>query len=169
MPRRGAIALILTAAGLILLLTFRTPDLPIVAGGRRAGNVAAAQGPGAIVGQANPGSANSPAPTNGPGSTSVPATKKPTGGTIDGPVVQTRYGDVQVEVKLNGNRLTDVVPLALPIDRARSALISQYAEPILRSEALQAQSAQIDLVSGATYTSEGYAQSLQAALDRANG
>jgi uncharacterized protein with FMN-binding domain len=168
MPRRGAIALILTTAGLVLLLTFKTPDLPVVPGGRRAANVGATQDPGAIVGQANPGSRTAPGSTVAPG-TNPPATKKPTGGTLDGPVVQTRYGDVQVEVKLDGNRLTDVVPLALPNDRARSALISQYAEPILRSEALQAQSAQIDLVSGATYTSEGYAQSLQAALDRANG
>ncbi len=48
-------------------------------------------------------------------------------------------------------------------------MISQYAAPVLRSEALQAQSAQIDLVSGATYTSDGYAQSLQAALDQAHG
>jgi uncharacterized protein with FMN-binding domain len=58
--------------------------------------------------------------------------------------------------------------LALPNDRPRSQFISAQAEPLLRSEALSAQSARIDIVSGATYTSEGYAQSLQAALDRAH-
>ena len=55
----------------------------------------------------------------------------------------------------------------MPSDATRSQMIAQYAAPILRSEALTAQSAQINLVSGATYTSEGYAQSLQAALDQA--
>ena len=55
----------------------------------------------------------------------------------------------------------------LPYDRARSAEISQYVAPVLRSEALAAQGAQIDTVSGATYTSDAYAQSLQAALAQA--
>ena len=55
----------------------------------------------------------------------------------------------------------------MPFDHPRSEAISQYVEPLLRSEALQAQSAQIDLVSGATYTSDAYARSLQSALDQA--
>jgi uncharacterized protein with FMN-binding domain len=57
----------------------------------------------------------------------------------------------------------------LPSDRDRSLRISQQAEPLLRNEALQAQSANVDLLSGATYTSEGYARSLQGALDKAAG
>ncbi len=77
------------------------------------------------------------------------------------------YGDVQVRVTLNGSKIVDVQALKLPSDRSRSARISNAAGPILRTEALQAQSAHIDLVSGATYTSESYAQSLQGALDRA--
>ena len=52
-------------------------------------------------------------------------------------------------------------------EHSRSQFISQQAGPLLQQEALQAQSAQIDIVSGATYTSESYAQSLQSALDRA--
>jgi uncharacterized protein with FMN-binding domain len=87
--------------------------------------------------------------------------------TIAGPAVDVRYGIVQVAVTLQGNRITDVTALQLPSDRARSRAISQYAAPILRSEALQAHSAQIDSVSGASYTSDGYAQSLQGALDQA--
>jgi hypothetical protein len=59
-------------------------------------------------------------------------------------------------------------PAALPFDRSRSQEISQVVGPLLRSEALAAQSASIDVVSGATYTSNGYAQSLQSALDRAH-
>jgi uncharacterized protein with FMN-binding domain len=83
---------------------------------------------------------------------------------VTGPVVSTRYGDVQVQTTVSGGRLTDVQALQLPSDRARSAFISQTAAPMLRDEALQAQSGQIDTISGATYTSEAYAQSLQAAL-----
>ena len=79
--------------------------------------------------------------------------------------MSTRYGNVQVEVDLAGGRITDVVALQLPSDRRQSAEISNYVAPILHDEALQAQTAQIDVVSGATYTSEAYAQSLQAALD----
>ncbi|MDP9483029.1 MAG: FMN-binding protein, partial [Chloroflexota bacterium] len=74
---------------------------------------------------------------------------------------------VQVQVTIANGQVADVIALQLPADRSRSAQISQYAEPILRSEALQAQNAQIDLVSGATYTSDAYAQSLQGALDQA--
>ena len=75
-------------------------------------------------------------------------------------------GDVQVRVTMNGSRIVDVQALQLPHDRSRSASISNAAGPILRREALQAQSANIDLVSGATYTSESYAESLQGALDK---
>jgi uncharacterized protein with FMN-binding domain len=83
---------------------------------------------------------------------------------VKGPVESTPYGDVQVEVKESAGRITDVVALQLPYDRQHSAEISQYVEPILHDEALQAQSAQIDLISGATWTSGGYQASLQGAL-----
>jgi uncharacterized protein with FMN-binding domain len=82
-------------------------------------------------------------------------------------VAQTRFGPVQVQVTIAGGKITDVTALQLPFDHPRSAEISGIVEPMLRSEALAAQSAQIDLISGATYTSDAYAQSLQAALDQA--
>ncbi|MEY2447019.1 MAG: hypothetical protein QOH79_495 [Acidimicrobiaceae bacterium] len=101
-------------------------------------------------------------------STSTTATTTPGGTrTVDGPVASNEYGDVQVRVTLKGSQVVDVQALQLPHDRSRSARISDAAGPILRTEALQAQSAQIDLVSGATYTSESYAESLQGALDKA--
>ena len=84
---------------------------------------------------------------------------------IDGPTVDSQYGPVQVRVTLQGTRLTDVTALQLPSDRARSRQISANAAPKLRQEALTAQSANIDTVSGASYTSEAYASSLQAALN----
>jgi uncharacterized protein with FMN-binding domain len=76
---------------------------------------------------------------------------------------------VQVRITVSGGRISDITALQLPTDRRRSQQISQYAGPILRSEAIAAQSASIDTVSGATYTSQGYEQSLQSALDQAHG
>jgi uncharacterized protein with FMN-binding domain len=87
--------------------------------------------------------------------------------TVEGDAISTRYGDVQVRVIVSGGRLVDVQAEQLPSDRSRSQAISSDAGPQLRNEALRAQSARINTVSGATYTSDGYAQSLQSALDRA--
>jgi uncharacterized protein with FMN-binding domain len=106
------------------------------------------------------------AAAGGPPTSSSPTTAGTTR-TVDGPVVTNRYGDVQVRVTLRGKQIVDVQALTLPSDRSRSQEISQYAGPRLRAEVLQAQSAQIDLISGASYTSDSYAQSLQGALDRA--
>jgi uncharacterized protein with FMN-binding domain len=87
---------------------------------------------------------------------------------VTGAVSMTAYGPVQVQIRVRGSRIVSIDNLALPFDRNRSQEISSIAGPLLRSEALQAQSARIDVVSGATYTSDGYAQSLQSALDRAH-
>jgi uncharacterized protein with FMN-binding domain len=117
-----------------------------------------------------------PLPTVAPNVTAAPTqtpkantAKAPAGGnrTVVGPTIQTRFGPVQVEVVLKGTTIVDVKALQLPNDRSRSVRISQAVEPILRQEALQAQSANIDLVSGGSWTSDGYAQSLQGALDAA--
>ena len=84
--------------------------------------------------------------------------------TATGPTVNTRWGPVQVQVTVTAGRLTEISALQLP-SGGRSSQISSVAEPILRSQALQAQGANIDGVSGATFTSTAYARSLQAALD----
>ena len=102
------------------------------------------------------------------------ATKAPTASaapaagtsTVTGSVVSTRYGDVEVSITIANGKVASVQAVELP-SGGRSGRISDYAGPILSSEALQAQSAQIDIVSGATYTSQAYAQSLQSALDQA--
>jgi uncharacterized protein with FMN-binding domain len=83
---------------------------------------------------------------------------------LTGPVIDTQFGSTQVAATVRGSQLVDVRALQLPFDRPRSQSISTQAEPLLRSEALQAQSANIQLLSGATFTSEAYAQSLQGAL-----
>ncbi len=84
-----------------------------------------------------------------------------------GQVFNTQFGPTQVAVVMHKGRLVDVITVAMPTDRPRSLFISDQAGPLLRHEALQAQSARINIVSGATYTSDAYAQSLQSALDRA--
>ena len=86
-------------------------------------------------------------------------------GTMTGPLITTRYGPVQVRVTVKGGKLTDVQAVALPTG-GKSGSIADYSAPILRRDALAAQGAGIHAVSGATYTSEGYASSLQAALDQ---
>ena len=84
-----------------------------------------------------------------------------------GQAVQTRYGTVQVAVTMTGTTITNVKFVQLTSSDSRSQEINQHAGPILLQETLSAQSANIDDVSGATYTSEGYKQSLQSALDQA--
>ncbi|MCD9879342.1 FMN-binding protein [Streptomyces guryensis] len=87
--------------------------------------------------------------------------------TVTGDTIQTRWGPVQVRITLKSGKLTEVTAVTYPTDNPRDQEINSYALPRLRSEALQAQSANIDTVSGATYTSDGYRQSLQSALDSA--
>ncbi|HEY8980186.1 MAG TPA: FMN-binding protein [Streptomyces sp.] len=86
-------------------------------------------------------------------------------GTATGRSAPTRYGPVQVRVTLRAGRITDVTVLAHPDDNPRDREISAYALPQLTRETLTAQSARVDTVSGATYTSAGYRRSLQSALD----
>jgi uncharacterized protein with FMN-binding domain len=87
--------------------------------------------------------------------------------TYTGSVAQTRWGPVQVKITVQGGKLTKVTILQQPSGNSRDAEINDHALPILINESLKAQSANIDMVSGATVTSGGYVQSLQAALDQA--
>ena len=113
------------------------------------------------------GTSSATTPTTTSPTTAAPATSTQTR-TLTGDAVDNQYGTVQVQVTLHGQPDHRHRGRADADSHQRSQEISQQAEPILRQEALQAQSAQIDLVSGATFTSESYAQSLQAALDQAN-
>ena len=87
--------------------------------------------------------------------------------TYTGSVAQTRWGPVQVQVTVSGGTLTGVKVLQQPTGNPRDTQINDYALPILVQDTLDAQSANIDMVSGATVTSDGYVQSLQSALDQA--
>jgi uncharacterized protein with FMN-binding domain len=116
---------------------------------------------------AGPTKPSAPTPTKTPRGSATPA-PKPASGTFLGSSVQTRYGPVQIKITYAAGRVTGVVAVQLPSGRSRDAEINNYAVPILESETLAAQSANINSVSGATYTSDGYVQSLQSALDAAH-
>ena len=163
MPRRGAISAFLTAVAVVLLINFKTPSQQgLAAFGRQTvtGSVSSS-GAASASASASPSTQPSASGTLQPSATATPASQ-----TVTGPAISYFYGTAQVQVTLVNGQITDVVALQLPAD-GRSGRISEAVEPMLRSEVLAAQSAQIDLISGATYTSEAYATSLQAALDQA--
>ncbi|HEX5116399.1 MAG TPA: FMN-binding protein [Pseudonocardiaceae bacterium] len=121
--------------------------------------------PPATPPQTVPQRATTPSPTPSPTPSTAPVGRR----TVDGDVVSTPYGPVQVAVVIERGRIADVRTLHTPSAADRSVRLAELATPILRQEVLTAQSARIDTVSGATYTSEGYAQSVQYALDHAPG
>lgn len=102
-------------------------------------------------------------PSTAPGAAAAAA------GTFTGDAVQTQYGPVQVEITVTAGKVTTSVVTQVPWNDRMDQQINSYAVPILNGEAVQAQSAGIDMVSGATFTSDGYIQSLQSALDQAHG
>ncbi len=108
----------------------------------------------------------SPSGTSPPSGSSTPATPAASNvnGVFTGPAVEMEYGPVQVAIDVQGGKITDLKALQYPVDRPRSQFINSQAVPLLRSEVLQAQSANINLISGATFTSEAFANSLQAAI-----
>jgi hypothetical protein len=152
LPVRGTIGLLGTVGALALLLSFRgapTPgDVPV----RAAGDVPATD---ELV-------------TAMVGSADDPPTASPTSGpvTLTGVPFETRWGQVQVSVTLDGTDIIDVVALELPTADRRTSQLSERVEGSLREEAIASDSADVSVVSGATYTSRAYAASLQSALDQ---
>lgn len=106
-------------------------------------------------------SSNRPGPSSSPGAASTPTGNR----TVSGSVASTPYGPVQVQLVISNGKIVDVRALQLPSAASHSRRVAAMAVPILRTEVLSAQSAQVDSVSGATYTSQGYAESVQYALD----
>ncbi len=172
MSKRPVAALVITVAALVLLLNFRTPD--VVANGVGASGQAVLAAPAATsstpVSGSTAGTGTSSGQTSvasGTGSTSS-GTASSSSGTFTGTAVDTRYGPVQVQVTVQGGKITAVEAIQYPSSDPHSMRVNQYAIPALVQEALQAQSAQVNTVSGATYTSEAFIQSLQSALTAAN-
>lgn len=114
---------------------------------------------GAVAGSTD--SAGAPAPSG------VPVSSGYQDGTFTGSNENTPYGDVQIAVVIKGGKIADVQFLRMPDDLGRSSDLTVYSEPLLKQTTLKSQSGHVDFVSGATSTSLGYEQSLQAALDQA--
>ncbi|MFG2042979.1 FMN-binding protein [Dactylosporangium sp. NPDC048998] len=163
-----------TAAVVVLLFNYRTSTMGAP---RAVSAVAATAGgtPGIVAGTPPPAAGGPPdqADQTAPQSSASGATSpRPSPGTVstsgstlvvNGSIVTTQWGPVQVQASISRDRITDVTALQVPGGFSRE--LSDLAVPRLRSQALAAQSANIDVVSGATQTSEGYRTSLQAALD----
>lgn len=151
--RRAALALVATVVGLVLLLGFKSNS-----------PMSPASPPAAV--SAPTGSGSSGSGSSRSGSTSSPSGTA-AGTKVTGSSVGTQYGPVQVQVTVANKKITAVTALRYPTSTGRDQQINSYAIPVLKSETLSAQNANIDMVSGATYTSLGYIKSLQSALDQA--
>jgi uncharacterized protein with FMN-binding domain len=112
------------------------------------------------------GAAGSSAPSESSG-TSSPGSPASNTKTVTGSVADTRWGPVQVELKVSNAKITDVSVIQYPNGNGKDDEINSQALPILIQETVDSQSAGIDMVSGATVTSDGYIESLQSALDQA--
>ncbi len=155
--KRMILTTVATVVGIVALLNFKTH-----AQIRNTGSLpSAASSPTATA--PSPSAATSPTPSTR--TPSAGATVTPT--SYLGDAEQTRYGTVQVKVTVAAGRITNVAFVQLTASDDRSERINSDAAPILLRETITAQSAQIDGVSGASYTSQGYEQSLQSALDKA--
>lgn len=176
MIHRIAIAASSLFLAVALLVNFRPPEAAGVAAITTASNnrIASAGGSTTTGAGASGSSGTSGAGSTGSGSTGTSGAPSPAtnsggstaSGTFTGQDISMPYGDVQVQITVKNGKITAVTPLVMP-QGGHSGRIASYAAPILQSEALQAQSANINIVSGATYTSEAYAMSLQSALDAA--
>jgi uncharacterized protein with FMN-binding domain len=144
--RRAALALVVTIAAVWLLASYRSHPP------RRL----------------NPQAALYATPAPAPARTTSPR-PRPGVRTGRGPLISTPFSTIQVEAELTHGRLTGVRTVHLSSDDPHTKALNKRAEPILREEALRAGSADVDVVSGATYTSESWKESLQAAIDDARG
>jgi uncharacterized protein with FMN-binding domain len=149
--RRNAVVLGATAAAVGLLFLYPTST--------NRGSVQ--QRPGQAL--ASPGVVSPTSPAGTAGGSSGSGTT-----VINGTSADTRYGPVQVQVHIRAGRIVSATAIDYPQGSGRDREINSFAIPVLQKATIAAQSAQIDTVSGATYTSDGYRTSLQAALDAAH-
>jgi len=151
--RRVILAIVSTTAALVLILSYKTH-----------GTASLATPPAAISSSSGTAATGSAGST---GSTSTTGTTTATTKTVTGDAMDTRFGPVQVRITVANGKITAASAINYPTGSPRDAEINAYAIPQLNQEAVQASSANIDMVSGATFTSQGYIQSLQSALDKA--
>lgn len=159
---RGTFVYLGALAGLAAVVVARFGGLPV---DQSAPPVAGSTIPAGDTGgtASGSGSRSAPDPRTSP---SNPGTGSPDPATVTvaGSVAQTPYGPVQVAVTFTGTQIADVQTVQAP-SGPQSSQIAARSTPILAQEVVDAQSARIDTVSGATYTSEGYRESVQSAID----
>ena len=165
MPKRGLIALILTLAGLRLIVAYSPPGGDI-------GGVDPSADPSVVPSDApsaSPGSSASPTPT--PTKTPKPS-KAPTGslkdGTYDGDAIKFKYGTAQVEIVVSGGVITEVKALKLPTAGGYTKRVTTFFQTDIPARVVADQGWKISNISGATYTSRAYSQSLQSAINQAS-
>lgn len=180
--RRAILAFVATVAGLVVLLSFKTAsgkstNRPVALAGTTPSDQTASSDNSAPSDNPAPAASSTPSsqpsqpgqstptPTQTP--TKTAGTKTVTGSSV--PVTEgfRTFGNVQVQVTVSNGKITKLVAVDYPNGDPRSYEISRYSIPVLGQEVLSAQGTSIDIVSGATYTTEAYAQSVQAALDKA--
>ncbi|MFC0003311.1 FMN-binding protein [Micromonospora siamensis] len=162
--RRITLWLLSTVAALVLLFSYKTSTM----GPGRESSAIAAGSDGSTGSSWSGTDDGSDTDSSGGSSNDSGGSSGGASGTATGSVAQTRWGPVQVRITVSGGKITDVTAVQVPDGNHRDQEINDYAVPVLRQEAIAAQSANIDTVSGATVTSEGYRESLQSALDAAH-
>ncbi|WP_439901425.1 FMN-binding protein [Microbacterium azadirachtae] len=174
-------AVLATLTGLVLLFSYRTsldavaptaggsiaPKTTTGTSGGSSTSAPSASGTGTSASGSSGTSSASGSSTAGTSSGGSRTTSGLKDGTFTGQAVDTRYGAVQVAITVSGGQIADVSVPQYPNTERRDEEINAQAIPILISETKSAQNAQIDMVSGATFTSDGYTQSLQSAIDQA--
>lgn len=157
--RRIVIAALTTVSGLVMLFSYYTSTN---SGG---GAVAVRKtGTGPTVRPARPPAAGQPTG----GSSGASSGRFANSGTFTGDPADTQWGVVQVQITIRGGRIVGADAIQYPNGNFRDQEINSYAVPALDHEVLDAQSAEIDAISGATVTSGGYLTSLQSAVDAAH-
>ena len=169
--KKIVLAVMTTISGLVMLFSYHTSTQSVATttpeesdtGNTQSDAGAATSAPSATSG------ASSPATPTASASSSASASASGSGdGTYTGDAVETRWGTVQVEITVENGTITSADAVQFPSENPKDQQINAYAVPALNAEVVQAQSASIDAVSGATVTSGGYIESLQSAIDAAH-
>lgn len=160
--KKFLLATLIIGAFIFFSLLYNRSGVPVLLPGNATNAASTSRAPssGDVPAGSGSGSADTPTGTRAP-------TALYKDGSYTGGVADAQWGYIQVRVVIQGGAISDVQFLQYPNERERSVLINNYADPQLTSEAIQAQSASVDIVTGATDTSEAFIQSLTDALGQA--
>jgi uncharacterized protein with FMN-binding domain len=160
--RRIALGLMSTLSGLVLLFSYHTSTNSGTAVTADEGSATTSSSSGSTSSGDGDSSGSTSSDTGSSGSAGSGGD-----GTYTGDPVETRWGPVQVEITVQDGRIVASEAVVYPQENHRDVEINSYAVPVYDEEAVDAQSADIDVVSGATVTWQGYTRSLQSAIDQA--